>query len=224
MPLITEDSTEDVFNYVNSDYLKRIAENSECIADLGEGIDRSFDLTPRNHARHRFPRSAEFTYEGSEQAFLVWQLKANVRALAAWPNFLLDPRRATEEALVGSPSELAAVLAKINDLAFEDEQDQFGPLRPTYDALKNCLRLILQLAAEGRLLHPSDITTDHNGDIRISWAKGDREAELVSPSEGQPYLFFSSKEAYGTDADLTTDKISERIRWSLEGNLEPRSA
>ena len=224
MPLITEDSTEDVFNYVNPDYLKRLTENPECATGLNEGIDRSFDLMVSNPAKRRFPRSAEFTYEGPEQAFVVWQLKANTPALAAWANLLLAPRTATEEALVGSPSELAGILAKINDLAFEDEQDQFGPIRPTYDALKNCLRLILELAAEGRLLHPSDITTDHNGDIRISWAKGDREAELVSPSDGQPYLFFSSKEAYGTDADLTTDKISERVRWSLEGNLENRSA
>jgi hypothetical protein len=215
MPLIREDSTEDVFNYVNPDYLKRLTESPECAADLSDGMDTWVDLVISNPAKHRLPRRAEFTYEGPEQVFVAWQLKAP--ALAAWPSVLLAPRTATEEALVGSPSELATILAKINDLAFEDEQDQFGPIRPTYDALKNCLRWILELAAGGRLLQPSDITTDHNGDIRISWTKGNREAELVSPSDGQSYLYFSSKETYGTDAELTADKISEGMRWALEG-------
>jgi hypothetical protein len=120
----------------------------------------------------------------------------------------------TKDTVVSSSRELAEILCEINDFAFEGEEDQFGPIRPTYHALKHCMKLMLELAADAKLVRPSDITTDHNGDIRISWASGTNEAELVCPSEGQPYIYYSSDQTYGTETDVTVDRIAQRVRWA----------
>jgi len=65
---------------------------------------------------------------------------------------------------------------------------------------------LIELAATDFLPRPSDITTDHNGDIRISWASGGKEAELVCPFNGSPYVYFSSTEGYGTEVAVTAKK------------------
>lgn len=118
---------------------------------------------------------------------------------------------------VATAEELSGILTEINDFAFDVEQDEFGAVRPSYHAQKHCIRMVLALAKHGRLLRPSDISTDHNGAIRISWTSEGREAELICPSEEeqQPYLYFSTSDNFGTETDLTTAKIARRIRWAL---------
>ena len=75
---------------------------------------------------------------------------------------------AHSDALVATAPELADVLNDVNNLAFQDISDEFGLLRPSFNALRECLRSLLSLARELELLRPSDISTDRNGDIRIS--------------------------------------------------------
>jgi hypothetical protein len=118
---------------------------------------------------------------------------------------------------------LVDILRRINDLAFEDKEDSFGPIRPSFVAFGRCIKLILELASIGGLLEPSDIGTDHNGDIRISWKKEDREAELVFPFDDQPlqdtliyyYVYYSSNKTYGIEGNPTALKLSEWIQWAM---------
>jgi len=109
------------------------------------------------------------------------------------------------------------ILRAVTELAFEEEEDQFGLVRPSYHGYKHCLRLLIELLAMDSLLKPSDITTDNNGDIRISWANGGKEAELICPFQGLPYVYFSSAQGHGTEAAVIADKIAERSRWAMDG-------
>ena len=120
---------------------------------------------------------------------------------------------------ITTAEELSGILTEINNFAFDIEEDEFGIIRPSYHAQKHCIRIMLELANQGRLLRPSDISTDHNGAIRISWTSEGRETELICPSEEkqQPYIYFSTSDSFGTESDLTTDKIVRRIQWALDG-------
>jgi len=133
----------------------------------------------------------------------------------------LGPSASTSfgESWIGTAGELADVLSDINALAFQIEQDEHGLVRPSYHALKHCVQLILILARKGELVKPSDISTDGNGAIRVSWASEDREAELVCPSEETqtPYMYYSSSDSYGTETDLRPEALLRRIHWSMGG-------
>jgi hypothetical protein len=126
---------------------------------------------------------------------------------------------AANDPSVVTVSELAELLTEINNLAFQEESDEFGLLRPSYHGLTCCLKAILALARESELIRPTDVDTDRNGDIRIRWAAGEREAELIFPSaeDEQPYLYHSSSPSYGTETDLSAKTVSKRVRWVISG-------
>jgi hypothetical protein len=131
----------------------------------------------------------------------------------------LQTKSTRDDVLVATAPELAEVLNDINNLAFQDESDEFGLLRPSLQAFRECLKSILSLARELELLRPSEITTDRNGDIRITWAAEDREAELVFPSDenSPPYLYHSSSTSYDTELNINPRSIGKLIRWALDG-------
>lgn len=125
------------------------------------------------------------------------------------------PQRA--EGAIFSAPELAQVITEVNDLAFEIAEDEHGRVRPSYYALKHCLRLLLALARTEQLPRPTEIGTDGNGAIRISWMAGDREVELVCPSEEEerPYVYYSSTADYGTKDEVSSEQLLEQIHWAI---------
>lgn len=122
-----------------------------------------------------------------------------------------------DETSIATASELAEVLDEINNLAFQDDSDEFGLLRPSYQALATCVKTMLAFVREGEPLRPSDISTDRNGDIRIAWTTEDKEAELIFPSNMSeaPYMYYSSPNSYGTVADISPQTISKWVRWAI---------
>jgi hypothetical protein len=196
-----QDKIEDFWNYKNPDYADRIEQRGPASPFC--------DADPTATAWPLFRRYEDY--------FKSWQqiLRASkFEDVAA--SVLVAHGEKTEDTLVASSSQLAEVLGEINNLAFKDEEDEFGPVRPTYHALKHCMKLVLDLAAKGKLYAPTDITTDHNGDIRITWSKGNREAELVCTSEGRPYIYYSSDKTFGTEEDITADRVAEKVRWATD--------
>jgi hypothetical protein len=127
--------------------------------------------------------------------------------------------REKTDALVGTPSELAEILEGINKLAFQEESDEFGLLRPSFHAFRECLKHVLSIVRHGGLLRPSEISTDRNGDIRVTWTAEDREAELVFPSDenSPPYLYHSSPTSYETEFDLSPRVVGKIVRWAIDG-------
>jgi hypothetical protein len=85
----------------------------------------------------------------------------------------LQAKSTNDDVLVAAAPELAEFLNDINNLAFQGESDEFGLVRPGLHAFRECLKSIPSLARELELLRPSEITTDRNGDIRITWAAQD---------------------------------------------------
>jgi hypothetical protein len=138
---------------------------------------------------------------------------------AAEIEFLGFPSSATDDTLIASVDELGEVLSTVNDLAFQVEEDEYGLVRPSYHAHRYCMRILLAMAQSSEFIKPSDIGTDRNGAIRIAWTREGREAELVCPSEDAelPYVYYSSKDSYGTDTEITPEVLISRIRWAKDG-------
>jgi hypothetical protein len=133
--------------------------------------------------------------------------------------FLGFPTSARDDSLIASVDELGEILSTVNDLAFQIEEDEYGLVRPSYHAHRHCMRILLAMARSSEFIRPSDIGTDRNGAIRIAWIHEGREAELVCPSESVelPYVYYSSKDSYGTDTEITPAGLISRIRWAKDG-------
>lgn len=84
-----------------------------------------------------------------------------------------------DNSLVASVGELGEILSRVNELAFQIDEDEYGLVRPSYHAHRQCMRILLAMAQNSEFIKPSDIGTDHNGAIRIAWTDEGREAELV---------------------------------------------
>ena len=123
-----------------------------------------------------------------------------------------------DEDSIASVSGLADVLSEITNLTFEVEQDEYGLVRPSYHAYKHCMKLILGLARKGEFTRPSDISTDPNGAIRVTWTHEGREAELVCPSDEDesPYIYHSFLDEYGNE-EASPEALLSRIGWTVGG-------
>lgn len=132
-----------------------------------------------------------------------------------------QPSAESEEDLLVAGQNLIDLLDELNDLAYDAVEDDHGLIRPSYYSIKHAMRFLLRLARKSALLRPNNITTDNNGDIHISWGKGDRELDLICPYEEseQPYLYYSSggPKEFGVDANTDIAHMARRIRWAVLG-------
>lgn len=205
---------DDVFNYINPKYSERVViERQSALLASKENALWAGSLWGDYELHH----VAGYNIKNEmARPRLMWQKKLLARE-GPWAVIFGKHRSKIHDSIELS-AELAAILLEITNLAFEEEEDQFGLIRPSYDAFRNCMKLVLELAENGQLFKPSDISVDHNGDIRISWAGGGRQAELVCPSQGEPYVYYSSGETFGIpDGELTIDVIIEKVRWAMDG-------
>jgi hypothetical protein len=127
--------------------------------------------------------------------------------------------RSVDERVIGTTVELAGVFGEINRLAFQVEKDAFGLVRPSYHAYKTCMQILLAMVQAGEVFKPSDIATDRDGAIRISWAANQRESEIVFPcEESEPfYMYYSAPNEYGTEESHEPEALLRRIRWAMAG-------
>lgn len=128
-------------------------------------------------------------------------------------------RMRRDENLVASAADLADLFAKINNLAFAPEEDQYGLVRPSQHAFKWCFSLLAEIVQRsGTMRAPSDVAADRNADIRISWRLGGRLAELVCPSDQaeDPYIYHSSEQEFAIAERVTAEQLSGWIRWATE--------
>lgn len=105
---------------------------------------------------------------------------------------------------------------KLRSLLKAPEFDDFGPVRPSVYAFALSRKLLFGLAVVGDLIPvPEDMSTDHDGFLRISWRNADKFLELVIPRDGteRPYLYRSNGPEYGIDPDASSDALKERLHW-----------
>lgn len=127
-----------------------------------------------------------------------------------------EPPEGRLDGFISSAPELAELLSKVNELAFHPEADSLGQRRPTYHAIKHCYSILLHATTKSKILcTPADIYSDRNGDIRVSWKRGDREIELICPSDEteRPYIYFSDPGDFGTEENATVESLLGRIQW-----------
>jgi hypothetical protein len=162
------------------------------------------------------PKIAGHHYYTKFQAAITKALKLRAETGI---EFLTFSGSAIDDSLIASISELGEILATVNDLAFQIEEDEYGLVRPSYHAHRHCMRLLLAMAKSSEFIRPSDIGTDRNGAIRITWTKEGRETELVCPSEDteSPYVYYSSEDSYATEPNITPEGLLSRIRWAKDG-------
>ena len=124
-------------------------------------------------------------------------------------NWCVDPFESNK---ILSAVEVAKVLEEVNGLCAM-EREGGGAILPSVKAMNRCMDILLKLIKQKGLLPPSDVVTDVNGDIRISWRRGLKEVELVSPSDDEPaYLYFSLGDNYGVSPDANSEALIERLR------------
>jgi hypothetical protein len=120
------------------------------------------------------------------------------------------------EWLMPKESPITALLSDLRDLmkeGGEDEEDEYGVLRPTGYAFRTALNLIIEasfLLIDG---YPFGCaSTDSEGGIRIEWFKTTGEIRLVIPAskEKEPYIYYEFGEKYGVDRQANADKLA---RW-----------
>jgi hypothetical protein len=120
------------------------------------------------------------------------------------------------EWLMPKESPITALLSDLRDLmkeGGEDEEDEYGALRPTSHAFRTALNLIIEasfLLMDG---YPFGCaSTDSEGGIRIEWFKTTGEIRLVIPAskEKEPYIYYEFGEKYGVDRQANADKLA---RW-----------
>ena len=110
-----------------------------------------------------------------------------------------------------------AAIVKLVSLLSRDEKDEFGLVRPSLNAFKDCLGILLELARVNGTEQPMEIGTDRDGAIRVSWTSDQRECELVFPFDETeaPYLYYSSPDDYGIERDLSPPAVKRRIQWAV---------
>ncbi len=154
MPLISCENLSDDsrFNYTDPSYARKVREKV--------GITPEF-LTCSS--RVEGPMINKIVYEPRHSELPKWKLALLRKSTPREDWDILAPFQSAkiqENDAVESSSGLAAVLLQIKSSAFEPEEDQFGPVRPTYLAFKTCMKLVLELAGSGKLIQPSDISVD----------------------------------------------------------------
>ncbi|HEY3836896.1 MAG TPA: hypothetical protein VGL72_10010 [Bryobacteraceae bacterium] len=117
--------------------------------------------------------------------------------------------------------ETSAALASFTGLEREirqlldlEEDDEFGPVRPTADSVEVARKTLFQLAQAGIEIPPvRDAGTDHDGGLRLAWERGPKFLELVVP-RSEPagaYFYYSEGEHYSLERDLTPGAVCERF-------------
>lgn len=107
---------------------------------------------------------------------------------------------------------LRSIDALVND---PEEDDEYGPARPTDFAYRSAISLMRRAASLLALFPTGSACTDGVAGIRVTWRNRTREIRLVlAPTpQGRSYLYVQVGEQYQITEDITEDRIAARLRW-----------
>jgi len=101
----------------------------------------------------------------------------------------------------------------IENLRIAPPDDELGQIRPSDDAISFALQRLFALCATTTVPVPDDVSTDHDGAIRVEWRRNGKFVEFVIPSSApaQPFIYHS----HGTDFGLTHNisDLRQRLKW-----------
>lgn len=136
-----------------------------------------------------------------------------------WYSQAVQAQPAAETAIM--PETFAALASftgmerEIRRLLDLEEDDEFGPVRPTAESVEVARKTLFQLAQAGfEIPRVRDAGTDHDGGLRLAWERGPKFLELVVPrGEHAAYFYYSQGEHYSLEHDLTPGAVCERFSW-----------
>ena len=112
--------------------------------------------------------------------------------------------------LLKKNSPIDMLLSDVRDLLKENDEDEYGILKPTYDALSPVLSLITELLFVPDIQWPFGcVSTDSEGGIRIEWVSTKGEIRLVIPSSKNKntYIYYEFEGNYGVDEQINPAKL-----------------
>lgn len=115
-------------------------------------------------------------------------------------------------------SELKITQARLIELLQEEDEDEYGILKPTPYAFDKAWHLVL---AASQLMRNSfkraSVSTDAEGGIRLTWTKQQSEAEvrLICPGEPnkQIYLYHEKGSEYDVVKDVSGFTLASWLHW-----------
>jgi hypothetical protein len=111
------------------------------------------------------------------------------------------------------------VVQRLAALLDEDEEDDYGVLRPTPYALDTAVDIIVQASQSIAGEFPiASVSTDHRGGCRIRWAQGRRRVHLFVPhADGEgSYIYHQEGDDHSTEKDVSAPSLVRWLRWLLE--------
>ena len=115
--------------------------------------------------------------------------------------------------MLQNESPLTALLSDLRDLLKEEEEDDYGILKPTYHAFATALNLVMEISMFIHAGYPfAAVSTDSEGGIRIEWVKGRGEIRLIIPASNSkpPYIYYEFDDKYGVDRNANAVNL---LRW-----------
>jgi hypothetical protein len=119
------------------------------------------------------------------------------------------------------------VLQRLAALLDEDEEDDYGVLRPTPYALDTAVAVIVQASQSLRDEFPAaSVSTDHRAGCRIRWRHGGRRVHLFIPhAEGEgSYIYHQEADDHSTEKDVSASSLVHWLGWLVESNRSRSSA
>lgn len=115
-------------------------------------------------------------------------------------------------------SELQITQDHLIELLQEEEEDEYGVLKPTPYAFDKAWNLIVAASQfMGSSFKRASVSTDAEGGIRLTWAKQQPEAEvrLICPSvpDKQLYLYHEKDSHYGVVKDMSGFTLASWLQW-----------
>lgn len=147
------------------------------------------------------------------------KLQENIRLIQEIPSQIARDDSITKSSSVNHQNqELRITQERLIELLQEEEEDEYGILKPTPYAFEKAWNLILDAS---QLMKNSfkraSASTDDEGGIRLTWTCLEPEAEvrLICPSEPnkQIYLYQEKNSQYGVLKDVSGFTLASWLHW-----------
>jgi hypothetical protein len=111
---------------------------------------------------------------------------------------------------------IGAIISDLAELIEENEEDDYGILRPTHYAVRTTSQLILNSGLQSRKRIPyAAVTSDDAGGVRIEWYWHNRELRLIVPAskDGQSYIYHEGDGAHNIDRRVSANTLARWLDW-----------
>lgn len=107
---------------------------------------------------------------------------------------------------------LSQIIKQLVELWMEEEEDEYGRLRPTKYAFDKSVQLLVDTTRELRLHEITAgccVSTDSEGGVRLEWIQPKASIHLVIPSDEsrEAYIYHEVDNEYATD-NATPERLA----------------